>query len=96
MINTLDTTQHELGACASDRFGNLTADTKGLGITGIDWVCPKSVKTNLTGTPVTLTRTTFRVRVVPCNKASQSFIPDDNVTCASDEEIEAAIQKHFV
>lgn len=91
MINALETIEHELGPCASDRFGNLTSDTSLLGITGIDWVCPKDVTVGLLGDPVTLTRTTFRVRVVPCNKATASFITPDNVTCASDDAIEAAI-----
>lgn len=85
-----------MGPCSADRFGNLTTETTSLGITGIDWVCPKKVNYQLLGSPKTTTRTSFRVRVVPCNKATAAGVTADNVTCASDDAIEAAIQTHFV
>ena len=65
-------------------------------MSGIDWLCPKTINMSLFGSPMSTSRTTFRIRIIPCNKAKLSGFPEDNVTCASDAEISAAVQNHFV
>lgn len=62
-----------------------------MGITGNGWMCPKNFNSSLLGSPLTLSRKTLRIRVVPCNIANQTDIKegdnDGNITCAPDEEI---------
>jgi hypothetical protein len=83
-------------SCSADRLGNQTEDTSLIGITKNGWMCPNITNFTIYGSPHSLNRTYFRVRVVPCNLASTAGIAEDNVTCASDSEIQTAIRNHFI